>query len=68
MGDTKDRLLHRAEGAAGQAIHRAEEAVGQLTSGQQGEKGEKGQQADKSQSEKNGLSNGLSGGSKSQAV
>jgi hypothetical protein len=68
MGDTKDRLLHRAEGAAGQAIHRAEEAVGQLTSGQQSEKGEKGQQADKSQSEKNGLSNGLSGGSKSQAV
>ncbi|MDB4939504.1 MAG: hypothetical protein JWP87_6476 [Labilithrix sp.] len=71
MGDTKDRLLNRAEGMAGQAIHRAEEAVGQLTSAQQGQgqddkQGQQGQSQDKGQEYKNGLSNGVTG--KSQAV
>jgi uncharacterized protein YjbJ (UPF0337 family) len=33
MGAAKDRLIHQAEGAAGEAIHKAEAAVGQLTSG-----------------------------------
>lgn len=71
MGDAKDRLIHRAEGAAGEAIHRAEEAVGQLTAGEQGKEGAQqsgGQRQGQGQSEKNGLSNGLGGGSKSQAV
>jgi hypothetical protein len=65
MGDTKERLLHQAEGMAGQAIHKAEEAVGQLTAG---DKGDKSDGKDKTpDTAKNGLSNGLSG-SKSQAV
>jgi hypothetical protein len=73
MGDTKERLINRAEGFAGEAIHRAEDAVGQLTSGQQGQQGQQAQQQgqqgqgqQQGQSEKNGLSNGLGG--KSQAV
>ena len=76
MGETKERLIHRAEGMAGEAIHKAEEAVGQLAAGET-EKNEpsKGKASgaassaqDKSQeAPKNGIANGLSG-SKSQAV
>jgi hypothetical protein len=62
MGESKERLIHRAEGAAEEAIHKAEEAVGQLTSGEAGG----GKAPEKTpDAAKNGLSNGLS---KSQAV
>ncbi len=67
MGDTKDRLLHQAEDMGVQAIHKAEEAVGQLTAGEKADGKPQGQGQDKSDTNKNGLSNGLSG-SKSQAV
>jgi len=78
MGDSKERLLHRAEDFAGEAIHKAEDAVGQLTTGEKGEQqGEQSKQAQQGQQDKdkqdktpdtakNGVSNGLSG--KSQAV
>jgi uncharacterized protein YjbJ (UPF0337 family) len=36
MGEAKDRLMDRAEGAAGEVIHKAEDAVGQLTTGKSG--------------------------------
>jgi hypothetical protein len=57
MGETKERLLKKAEGVAGDAIQKAEAAVGQLAA-----------PADKAPDTKNGLGNGLSGSSKSQAV
>lgn len=69
MGETKERLIRRAEGVAGEAIHRAEDAVGQLTAGQQ-DKGSDKADSNKASDTKNGLPNGLSGShkSKSQAV
>lgn len=61
MGETKERLIHKAEDYAGHAIEDAEKAVGQLTAGNNG--------SEKTpDTTKNGLSNGLSGGSKSQAL
>jgi hypothetical protein len=70
MGDTKERLLTRAEEVAGEAIHKAEDAVGQLTAADkeqgQGKQGQQAQQEKGPDTAKNGLSNGLSG--KSQAV
>lgn len=75
MGETKERLMNRAEGFAGEAIHKAEEAVGQLTAGEKEEQAAKGAKGDKGpisgggsdKEPKNGVSNGLAG-SKSQAV
>lgn len=76
MGDAKDRLLQRAEGAAGEAIHKAEETVGQLTSGDKSTSDttdtskKDGQWESRAQAPdtKNGMPNGISGGTKSQAV
>jgi gas vesicle protein/ElaB/YqjD/DUF883 family membrane-anchored ribosome-binding protein len=67
MGDTKDRLLHRAEGMAGEAIHKAEETVGQLTAGERADQDKADGKDQTPDTSKNGLSNGT-GGSKSQAV
>ena len=83
MGDTKERLLHRAEDFAGEAIHKAEDAVGQLTAGekgqgqqgqgkQQGQQGQQQGQQGQGQQDKgpDTAQNGLSNGlsGKSQAV
>jgi hypothetical protein len=54
MGDAKDRLLHKAEDFAGEAIHKAEDAVGQLAAGEKSSDGK----ADKAPDTKNGLGNG----------
>jgi len=73
MGQTKDRLVRRAQGVAGEAIHRVEESVGQLAQGVQGQQqqgGGQGQQAQgggqgQGQSQKseykNGIGNGIAG-------
>lgn len=62
MGETKERLIHKAEDFAGDAIHQAEQAVGQLAQGGHAKGTEKAPDT------RNGLGNGLAGGSKSQAV
>ena len=64
MGDVKDRLIHRAEGAASEALHSAEEAAGRLASPDPQEKELRPQEQDKTGEPPNGLA----GGSKSQAV
>lgn len=61
MGETKERLIHKAEDFAGTAIQQAETAVGQLAQGQ-------ANGSEKAPDTKNGLGNGLAGGSKSHAV
>ena len=65
MGAAKDRLLDKAEGAAGDAIHKAEAAVGELTSGEKTGESEKSETTAKSEKPSptmnRGLSNGFSG-------
>ena len=41
MGETKERLVERAQDVAGEALHKAEDAVGQLTAGEGGGAGSK---------------------------
>lgn len=62
MGETKERLIHKAEDFAGNAIQQAEQAVGQLAQGGHANGTDKGPDT------RNGLGNGLAGGAKSQAV
>jgi uncharacterized protein YjbJ (UPF0337 family) len=65
MGETKERLMNRAQGVAGEALQKAEGAVGQLTGAEKlAGKAEREPKDLKSDD----LSNGLSGGSKSEAV
>ncbi len=61
MGKTKERLIRRAEGAAGEAIHKAEETVNQLTLG------DKDGATTEKNPDRSAPSNGLAG-SKSQAA
>lgn len=56
MGEAKDRLIERAESAAGQAIHKVEEKVGQLTQGGEGDKSDK---SDKGEGAKTQPKNGI---------
>jgi len=60
MGETKERLLHQAEGVAGDAIHMAEDAVGELTAGRQD-----GKDKDKDLNGKDSSRNGLASKPKS---
>ncbi len=62
MGETKERLLHQAEGVAGDAIHMAEDAVGELTAGRQD-----GKDKDKDLNGKDSSRNGLASKPKSES-